>query len=480
MPKILFIDDEAEKWKVLLEEGLEPHGFVIVEEELPEKAIYRIKKDKPDVVLLDILFHGIDKGKSTLASIKKFKPELPVIMITTTLVDVANPEDYPGASYFFAKQEINPEKYDDPYAELARQLNNALNEASTAMVPLDERLGFIVGNTQRMRGIAEQILQVAPTNVTVLIRGESGTGKELVARAIHENSQRSQNLFYSTNITVVPSREAGLALMDKLFGHARRQPPWNDNGSPGIFENAAGGTVFLDEMGNASQDIQKGLLRVLQERVVERIGSHVPVRVDVRIISATNQKLEEKITDGSFREDLYYRLKVVEITLPPLRERITDIPALYVHFIDRLNRKLGKQISAEKPREDVLKMFQKYPWPGNIRQFENVLEDAMVRARSNILTPGAFNLTSNTGKLTLSINISETIHNLMEGKTSWDDLKDIHGDTREQILLSLIELLMEKNKKRPKSSELAQVIKTSEGNVRRILSKAGISLRRCG
>ena len=255
---------------------------------------------------------------------------------------------------------------------------------------LDERIGFIVTDS-KMLGVAEQILQVAPSDATVLIRGESGTGKELIARAMHQNSSRASRLLYSINITTVPTRDAGLALMDKLFGHVRKQPPWTDEGRPGIFENASGGTVFLDEIGNAPPDVQEGLLRVLQEREVERIGSHTPTRVDVRIIAATNQNIEDNIPKGTFREDLYYRLKVVEITLPPLRERISDIPILYTYFVTELNKRLNKQIST-RLRDDVLKMFQDYPWPGNIRQLDMSLRAAMVKARSNVLTPSAFDL----------------------------------------------------------------------------------------
>lgn len=480
MPKVLFIDDEVNKWMVHLKSGLARHGFEVVGEEFPEKALKRIKEEKPDVVLLDIWYHNEDKGGPTLALIRGRYPDLPVIMITTSLLDAReiDPGDYPGASYFFAKEEIDPQKYEDPYEELDRQLQKSIDEVTAGKKTLDERMGFIVGKTPRMIGVAEQILQVAPSDVTVLIRGESGTGKELVARALHQNSQRSSRLFYTSSITVIPSRDAGLALMDKLFGHARRQPPWNDNGNPGIFENASGGTVFLDEIGNASQDIQEDLLRVLQERTVERIGSHTPIRVDVRIITATNQNLEEKIKNGTFREDLYYRLKVVEISLPSFRERISDIPILYAHFVEKFNLKHNKQISA-KPQANVLRLFQGYSWPGNIRQFENVIEEAIVKARSNVLTPSSFNLRtdSDSGQF-LPINFAEVaVGNLINGKTSWDVLQDVHGESRTKILHVLIERLKAQNGKRPSSRELANVLGVTETNMRRILVSAGIRLK---
>lgn len=477
MYKVLFIDDEFEKWMTHLKGGLSSHGFEVIGEDFPEKGVFALLKEHtPDVVLLDIWDKGENKGKPILAQIKEKSPDLPVVMFTTTLIDapMIDPEDYTGAFYSFAKQELNPDKDKDPYKGLAEQLEMAIADVSTSKKSLDERLGFIVGNTPKMQGVAKHILQVAPTDTTVLITGETGTGKELVARAIHKLSSRHNQHFEAVHCGALTET----LLETELFGHEKGAFTGANRQHIGIFERASGGTVFLDEIETMSQSLQVKLLRVLSEKMIKRVGGKTDITIDVRLISATNQDLNEKIRNDTFRDDLYYRLKVVEITLPPLCERISDIPIFYAHFVTQFNKRHNKQVST-KLNDNVLKKLQNYNWPGNIGQLENVIEAAIVKARSNVLTPSAFNLESDSpDESVLPINVNEAVSNLSDGRISWDALKNIHGDSRKKILQALIERMKEKNNgKRPKSSELAKILNVSEAHMRQILRNVGIKLR---
>lgn len=475
MYKVLFIDDEFKKWMIHLKGGLSFHGFEVIGTDFPEDVSALIKEHKPDVVLLDIWDKAEDKGKPTLALIKKKNPYLPVVMFTTTLLDAPNidPEDYPGAFYSFAKQELNPEKYKDPYKGLAEELKKAIADAAASEKPLDDRMGFIIGNTPKMLSVAEQILQVAPEDTTVLITGETGTGKELVARAIHKLSSLHNQHFEAVHCGALVES----LLESELFGHEKGAFTGAIYRKQGKFELASGGTIFMDEVSEMSPALQVKLLRVLQEKSFERVGGKDNIKTDVRVIAATNKNLYELIKKVLFREDLYYRLKVVEIQLPPLKERISDIPNLYAHFVTKFNQKYNKHVSP-KLRDEVLKMFQNYHWPGNIRQLENVIEAAMVKARSNVLTPSAFDLKSDSPDTpALPINVNEAVSNLIDSKTSWDALKNIHGDFRKKILQALIERMTAKNGKRPTHKELAKILNVSEAHMRQILRNAGIKLR---
>lgn len=387
LKKVLFIDDEAESWMVHLAEGLLGHGFDVVGEECPDKVLACIREQRPDVVLLDIWFKGEDKGKPTLALIKQNYPRLPVVMLTGGLLDssMIDPQDYPGASYLFPKQEIIASRGQDPYTELAKQLRKAIEEATKREKTLRERVGFIVGNTPKMRWVAEQILQVAPFDTTVLLTGENGTGKELVARSIHNLSPRSNQPFLAVNCGSLLET----ILESELFGHEKGAFTDAKAEKEGLFEVAKGGTLFLDEVQDMSASLQVKLLRVLDSKEMIRVGGKKNIPVDVRVVGATNRDLQDLVSKGKFREDLYYRLRVVQIVLPPLRERISDIEELFSHFVERLNKRHNKSISP-KLREDLLRTLQCYSWAGNIRELENSIESAMIKARAGVLTRGDF------------------------------------------------------------------------------------------
>jgi formate hydrogenlyase transcriptional activator len=241
--------------------------------------------------------------------------------------------------------------------------------------------GIVVYSSDAIRSVLDQVHLVAPTNATVLLLGETGVGKEVIAQAIHDASPRGRRPMISVNCGAIPSE-----LMEReLFGHERGA--FTDAGSRqiGQFEAANGSTLFLDEISELPLDMQVKFLRVLQERTIERLGSPVPIKVDVRIIAATNKNLEQAMMDKTFRQDLFYRLNVFPITIPPLRERIDDIPALAWTFIDELSGAFGKKIDAIS--SDRLMELQQYPWPGNVRELRNLIEREMVLAQGATLTP---------------------------------------------------------------------------------------------
>jgi transcriptional regulator with PAS, ATPase and Fis domain len=231
-----------------------------------------------------------------------------------------------------------------------------------------------------MQKVYSLIEDLANVETTVLVTGESGTGKELVAEALHYSGDRKDRPLVKVNCSALPES----LLESELFGHVKGAFTGAIRDKQGRFQLAQGGTIFLDEIGDVSPRVQQRLLRVLQQKEFERVGDSTPVKADVRVIAATNKDLREKVKTGEFREDLYYRLNVVEVALPPLRDRREDIPLLADHFMKRLNAKLGKEISGVS--DDVLKVFMNHPWPGNIRQLEHVLEHAFILCRQNAIT----------------------------------------------------------------------------------------------
>ena len=239
----------------------------------------------------------------------------------------------------------------------------------------------IIGHSQPMQDVFGLIAQVAETKTNVLVSGESGTGKELVARAIHEQSARASEPFIAINCGAIPEN----LLESELFGHVKGAFTGAVQNKEGLFEAAAGGTLFLDEIGELSHSLQVKLLRALQEKAIRRVGDTVDRKIDVRIVSATNRRLEEEVAEGRFREDLYYRLNVIQLTLPPLRERVEDIPILAQSFIRRFADELGKEVEGMTP--ETFDLLADYPFPGNVRELENLVERAVALARDSMIGP---------------------------------------------------------------------------------------------
>lgn len=491
--KALLVDDEAVDWDGELRSELSCHGVALVCESDPARALGRVEQERPDVVLLDVLFPSASgdskpEGTALLARLVEDWPSIPVVMFTVALSDEAWSLDvsaFPGAAYVFSKSVFSESLLEGhgsarPCADLSECLKRAVYEAKER-ADLDERVGWVVGQTPSMKRLALDVLRVAPTELSVLIGGESGTGKELVAQTLHRLSARSSGPFIKVNCGAFSDE----TLESALFGHEKGAFTDAKSAKAGLFEEASEGTLFLDEAQSMSPRMQQALLRVLQEKVIRRMGSTQERKVDVRVLVATNEDLQEKMERGGFRDDLYYRLNRVRLVVPPLRERKQDLPVLFARFVVSANRKLGRSVS-RKCRPDVLQLLQSYDWPGNIRELESAIETAVALANSNLLTPADFpqvpvrvsmrggiapaNVTGNLPAT--SIEVTSKVASLR-----WAQLRDIKGEPRKKLLLEYIDWHQSASGRRPTSASLADSLGTSADNVRRVLSELGIRLR---
>jgi two-component system response regulator PilR (NtrC family) len=368
--KILVVDDEL-SMREFLTILLEREGYCVEAAENAEVALQYLENDRYELVISDVNMPGLD-GMALLERIKKISPETAVLMITAyTTAEQAVEAMKLGAYDYIAK----PFRVE----EVKVLVKNALEKSSLQKenrrlkLEVQERFSFcgIIGTSPKMKEIFALIQKVAPSNSSVVILGESGTGKELVARAIHNSSPRSKKAFVAVNCGAIPE-----SLMEsELFGHKKGSFTGAVVDRAGLFEQAEGGTLFLDEIGELPLLMQTKLLRVLQEREFRRVGGTQVQKTDVRILTASNRDLQNQVKDGSFREDLFYRINVVQINLPPLRERIEDIPAL----VDCFFRKYGTASSSgEVITPGALKMLMNYQFPGNIRELENVVERSLI------------------------------------------------------------------------------------------------------
>jgi len=329
-------------------------------------ALEALQHDRFDLVLTDLKMPGLN-GIEVLKAIKVLQPEVPVILITGySTVDTAVEAMKAGALDYIAKP-FTPE-------EITEKVRQALDTAMAPSVAPDllEGMGVLVGRSRAMQEVYRRIRQVAPTDSTVLIHGESGTGKELVARAIHEHSQRRGRPFVAVDCTALAEN----LLESELFGHVKGSFTGAIRTKVGLFKVADGGTLFLDEISNISLTVQAKLLRVLQEREITPIGGTQPVPIDIRLVTATNRDLKAMVADGRFREDLYFRLNIIPIPLPPLRDREGDVSLLAGVFLRKYSEEVGKRIDGFTP--DALALLESYPFHGNVRELENVVERAVV------------------------------------------------------------------------------------------------------
>jgi DNA-binding NtrC family response regulator len=368
-PHLLFIDDEA-TLRGLMAERLTERGFEVVEAESGERALELLDQFAFDIVITDLRLPGID-GSRVIEAARERYPGIVAIVITGfgTVKDAVDAIKR-GASDFIAK----PFQFDELMHVLqkAMEQRRLTSEVAYLRSQLDERhqqFADIVGRSSRpMQKLLHVLETVARSNSTILITGETGTGKEVVARAIHHNSARRQNRFVALNCSAIPET----LLEAELFGHVRGAFTGAVGARQGRFEQAHKGTLFLDEVGTMSTALQMKLLRALQEREFERVGDNQTIKVDVRVIAATNSELSKMVAEGTFREDLYYRLHVIPIQLPPLRERREDIPVLVKHFLEKFAPGTAMQVE-----QGAMRALMAYQWPGNVRQLENAIERAV-------------------------------------------------------------------------------------------------------
>jgi len=378
--RLLIVDDE-EIQREMLKSILERAGYVVTTAENGFDALAHLEEGGYDLVLSDQRMPQMD-GLDLLKRIRSTDPDLPVVLMTAYgSVSTAVEAMKRGASDYLTK----PFERDELMLVLdkvARRQQLLSEVKSLRSLVQHNRAHFhgIVGNSEPIREVFSLIERVADTDASVLITGESGTGKELVARAIHVRSRRAEKPFVAVNCAAIPEN----LLESEFFGHEKGAFSGAFQRRLGAFEQAEGGTLFLDEIGAMRFDLQAKLLRAIQQREIQRLGGTKPVAVDVRILSATSEDLEEALQNKTFREDLYYRLNVVPIVLPPLRDRIEDIPVLFRHFLEMAAQRFGRDVADVTP--DVVDRCQAYSWPGNVRELQNCVERMVVLARGKTLT----------------------------------------------------------------------------------------------
>jgi two-component system response regulator PilR (NtrC family) len=384
-PHILVVDDELSMREVL-EYMLNKEGYQVSCAENGVKAVALLEKQRYDLLLCDIRLGDIS-GLDVLRASKKANPDTVVILIsayasTETAVEAMNEGAYDYVPKPFDKDEL--------LQTIAKALDLRTVEREKEILDgqLKENLhfGLLVGSSPAMQHIYKLVQQVANTKTNILITGESGTGKELIAQAIHQESDRSQQPFVVINCGGIPE-----TLMEsELFGHKKGSFTGATHDKKGLFEIAHNGTLFLDEIGEISLPIQVKLLRAVQEKVFKPVGGNEDISVDIRIVSATNKNLEKEIIGGNFREDLFYRLNVIEIRVPPLRERKADLRTLAQYFLEKYSKEMGKEIT--KFSSYAIDLLNKYDFPGNIRELENLLERSVALSTTNIILPDSLAL----------------------------------------------------------------------------------------
>jgi two-component system, NtrC family, response regulator HydG len=378
--RVLIVDDEATA-RSALGEILGDEGYKVRTASDGFRALATAEEFAPDVVITDMKMPGMD-GLELLARLRNLDPEIAVVLVTAFgAVGPAVQAMRSGATDYLTK----PLNSDELLVVLERAFESAdlRRDARRMREQLADRVKFdnLVGESPEIQEVFKSVAQVAPTRATVLITGESGTGKELVASAIHHHSERASRPFVKLHCAAL----AESLLESELFGHERGAFTGAERRRMGRFEQADGGTLFLDEIGEIPSTTQVKLLRVLQEHEFERVGGNQPVKVDVRIVAATNRDLKSMVEQGKFREDLYYRLNVIRLELPPLRKRRSDILSLAYHFLEKYASANGRTLM--RFDEKAARLLGRYDWPGNVRELENVIERAVVLAEGNLILP---------------------------------------------------------------------------------------------
>jgi DNA-binding NtrC family response regulator len=408
--KILVVDDEA-PIREMIKKGLSQMGGYSVEvAQNGKEAIEKIEKDVFDLVLTDLKMPEMD-GLELLKNIKGTRPEMMVILMTAYgSIETAVEAMRIGANDYITK----PINFDDLLIHISKVQKESLLLRENLLLRMEVRKKFefnnIIGKSKKMQEVFSLIEKVAPGSSTVMIYGGSGTGKELVAKAIHYNSPRTDRPFIPFNCGAIPET----LVESELFGHTKGAFTGAIQAKKGLFEEANGGTLFLDEISNILPSVQVKLLRVLQEKELMRVGSTERTKIDVRMIAATNENLEENMKQGKFREDLFYRLHVFPIFLPDLKDRKEDIPLLAYHFLDLYSKEAKKEIKGIS--KEAMKLLLEYHWQGNVRELENTIERAVIMTDRDHLVPNDF-------PKDLIEGFSEIIKRGVKDRKSLDDIK---------------------------------------------------------
>jgi two-component system response regulator HydG len=448
---ILIIDDDADMC-VLLTRFLSKNGYVVDSAHSGNKGIEKFKAGKFDIVLCDFRLGDKKDGKDILLEIKQHNPQTVVLIITgysdiKTAVDVIKA----GAYDYITKPLIPDEVLNVLNAALNQPVNASSTLANTTTAPKSGKKNsipdteFLVGEAPATKVLYHQIEIVAPTNYSVILHGESGTGKEVIAKTIHDLSSRKGRPFIAMDCGTLSKELAG----SELFGHIKGAFTGAINDKEGHFELANGGTLFLDEVSNLSPEIQASLLRVIQERKFKRIGGTKEMEVDVRIIVATNENLQDAYRNGKFREDLYHRFNEFSIDLPPLRNRKEDIPLFANFFLQKTNMELGKHI--EGFDDEVMSMFIRYSWPGNLREFRNVIRRSALLTNNGKISPATLPAEI-TGFIPPKDAVTPVVTEI--SKPSSLDLKDTASKAEYEAIM---QVLKEVNFNKTKAAELLNI-----------------------
>ena len=412
--KILVVDDE-EIILLSCERVLSDEGYEVLTRQRPEDALALLAEEPFDLILVDLKMPGMD-GLEFLRSVKRDHPSLSVIMITGFSTVESAVEAMKAGAVDYLPKPFTPD-------QLTVVVKKALDNRSLLLEnlylrnELQAKYHFenLIGSSKKMQEIFRLISKVAPANSTVLITGESGTGKELIARAIHFASPRKDRPFVPVDCAALSEN----LLESELFGHVKGSFTGAVVTKPGLFEVADGGTLFLDEVGNISPATQSKLLRVIQEREITPVGGTRAKKVDIRLIAATNKDLPEMIKEGTFREDLYYRLNIVPLRLPPLRERPEDIPLLARHFLEKFCREMGGKPKSLSPA--AVELLLRHSWPGNVRELENTMERIAVMTDEQIILPAHLPLPLQEPPQGLTFQVPRTNEDLREMKKTLRD-----------------------------------------------------------
>jgi two-component system nitrogen regulation response regulator GlnG len=468
--RILIADDEDSlRW--VLEKGLTQAGYQVTAVQDGEAAVRAFEAEPFDLVFLDVKMPGMD-GLTALARLRDVRRDAQIVMMTAHgTMDTAIQAMQKGAYDYIAK----PFDLDEIMllAERALAAARLTEEVVRLKSGLHEvwEFGALIGRHPRMQDVYKTIGRIAGSDVTVLLRGESGTGKELVARAIHHYSRRAGRPFVAVSAAAIP----GTLLESEMFGHERGAFTDAKERRLGKFELAHGGTLYLDEIGDMPLDLQAKVLRALQERTIERLGGQDSIRIDVRVLAATNRDLEVAMREGKFREDLYYRLNVVTLNLPPLRERRRDIPLLVEHFLAKHAPELGERGVAP----EALDRLVGHEWPGNVRELENVVQRAIVMATTGVILPE--HLPIGPVSAAASVAVDASLEEIVERKL----LECVRGlrDHASANLYDLMIALVEKPLLRAVLRETAgnqvraaQILGINRNTLRKKLTEHGIDL----
>lgn len=455
MKRILVIDDDLETCNFLTEIFAE-EGWEVASSQSAEAARETVEKTHFDLIVSDINLGGRTTGVALLKEFKAIASDSEVILISGFgTLETAVEAVREGAFDYISK----PFNVNEVIATARRALKgrDASAPAAVLLKEYSEASGLI-GHTHKMIELYKEIALVAPSRSTVLITGESGTGKELVARALHRNGPRNAGAFIAVNCGAITET----LLESELFGHVKGSFTGATSDKRGLFEEANGGTIFLDEIGETSAAVQVKLLRILQEGEIRRVGSPRPIRVDVRVLAATNRNLEREVEEGRFREDLYYRLSVVMLRVPPLRERVEDLPLLAAHALKQA-RDAGAR--ATTISEEALAILSRYDWPGNVRELENTIAHAALYARGNVITPD--DLPAKIRTHTRSVEPDSKAQSMFKDLPSLDELERRY----------LIHVLQSVGRSRTRAAE---VLGIDRRTLYRMAERYGINLKESG